>query len=64
MNISEIDRNFSIETKLPEHDIAWAFIIMDFLHLKPVTLPFLRIREGNLRRIPAAYNCQWSSKKV
>ena len=23
MNISEIDRNFSIETKLPEHDIAW-----------------------------------------
>ena len=24
MNISEIDRNFSIETKLPEHDIAWA----------------------------------------
>ena len=24
MNITEIDRNFSIETKLPENDIAWA----------------------------------------
>lgn len=24
MNITEIDRNFSIETKLPEKDIAWA----------------------------------------
>ena len=23
MNITEIDRNFSIETNLPENDIAW-----------------------------------------